>query len=162
MSPRIIHYSATPLLAVRSRPHDASQCGAYKTSGLWVSIEGEDDWLAWCRSEGYGSYAYATEIILKPDNEIMWLRGADEIDDFTSRYLAHGQLYPGSRSIDWLQVRNKCTGLIIAPYCWERRLARDTFWYYGWDCASGVIWDARAVTSVAPLPLPDFGKKESA
>lgn len=32
-----------------------------------------------------------------------------------------------------------------APYQWECRLDRDTFWYYSWDCASACIWNLQAV-----------------
>ena len=39
-----------------------------------------------------------------------------------------------------------------------RRLDMETRWYYGWDCASGCVWDASAVQSVEPLP--DFVKPQ--
>jgi hypothetical protein len=51
--------------------------------------------------------------------------------------------------IDWLRVAQKSAGIIIAPYIWERRLHLP--WYYGWDCASGCVWDAAAVLSVKRL-----------
>ena len=42
-------------------------------------------------------------------------------------------------------------GIIIAPYLWTRRHHESTGWYYSWDCASGVIWDARAIAELKPL-----------
>ncbi len=35
-------------------------------------------------------------------------------------------------------------------------------WYYGWDCASGVIWDAEAVAELRPTDAPDLTKLEEA
>ncbi len=43
--------------------------------------------------------------------------------------------------LEWDKVKDKYQGIIIAPYQWECRLALETCWYYGWDCASGCIWD---------------------
>jgi hypothetical protein len=50
--------------------------------------------------------------------------------------------------IDWSKVAAKHQGIIIAPYCYARRLTYHTAWYYGWDCASGCIWDLKAIQSV--------------
>ena len=44
------------------------------------------------------------------------------------------------RSIDWVKVRKLYDGVEIAPYQYKRRLHPNFSWYYGWDCASGVIW----------------------
>ena len=49
---------------------------------------------------------------------------------------------------NWDDVVRQYDGLIIAPYQWAKRC--DYSWYYGWDCASGVIWNLRAVASVKP------------
>lgn len=44
-------------------------------------------------------------------------------------------------------------GIVITPYVWSMRLDRSAFWYYGWDCASGCIWNASAVAELVPLPV---------
>lgn len=41
---------------------------------------------------------------------------------------------------DFVNNRRVAELFEIAPYQWERRLAREFMWYYGWDLASGVIW----------------------
>lgn len=152
---RLIHYSKKPLLKVRSRKHDEGKAGAYKTPGLWVSIEGDDDWLAWCRRESWGleRLVHATEIVLADDANVKHLSSAADIDQFTEDFFV-----PGSpiwhRDLNWQGIRERWRGLIIAPYCWERRLADHTGWYYGWDCASGVIWDAKAVKEIRAIDLP--------
>lgn len=150
---RLIHYSDKYLTRVRSKAHDSHRTGPYKTPGLWFSVEGDHDWKRWCEAEGFrlDQLKCATEIILKDDAKILRLRGAAAIDKFTADY--GGQAAPDIflRGINWPAVRAKYQGLIIAPYCWPRRLAPHTSWYYGWDCASGVIWDAKAIKELRPL-----------
>lgn len=142
---------------VRSRKHSEDGAGAYKTPGLWVSVEGEDDWLAWCRSEGWGldRMVCAAEVILSPASNVKRLTSAYEIDEFSDDFRTSGSPI-WHRGLDWSAIRDRWQGLIIAPYCWERRLADHTGWYYGWDCASGVIWDAAAVESVQSIAPPDL------
>ena len=86
---RLIHYSAKPLMEVYDAPHDSRPCGAYKTPGLWVSVEGPDDWLEWCKGNDYGletNFAHAAEIELVGDHDVMILSGAIAIDDFTRQF----------------------------------------------------------------------------
>lgn len=40
--------------------------------------------------------------------------------------------------MDWPAMQKAYAGLVVAPYLYERRHVR---WYYGWDVASGVLWD---------------------
>lgn len=157
---RLIHYSKEPLLSVYSREHDDYRGGAYKTPGLWISVEGEYDWISWCRSEHWEMerFVCATQVILKSDHNVLWLKTPGEIDKFTHEFVKN----TGTRreDVQWKEVRNKWQGLIIAPYQWERRLSPNSFWYYGWDCASGVIWDHQAVEELKVLPPPDMTVKE--
>lgn len=149
---RLIHYSAKPLTTIRSMPHDPARCGAYKTLGLWVSVEGDYDWRWWCESESFGldRLTHATEIILVANANIKHLRDARDIDRFTDRF--HPKRRPKwDHDLDWLAIRERWNGLIIAPYIWSRRVAPHTSWYYGWDCASGVIWNADAIATIRPL-----------
>src|SRR3990167_3568080 len=158
---RLIHYSKTPLTAVRSTRHNAHLVGAYKTSGLWVSVEGDDDWLNWCRGESWGldGFSHATEVILSKDAEIMHLKNASQIDKFTNEFRPKNRP-EWDRSLNWPAIRKRWQALIIAQYCWSRRLSTHTSWYYGWDCASGVIWNAKAVVSVMAITPPDLSEKE--
>ncbi len=153
---RLIHYSKIPLLKVESRPHEQHGAGAYKTPGLWVSVEGDDDWVAWCRSEQWSltSFAHAAEIILHQQAAIKYLSSAKDIDLFTEEFRDDAR--PVSGTVDWLAIRQNWQGLVIAPYCWERRLTNHTNWYYGWDCASGVIWDANAIAELRATTPPEM------
>lgn len=126
----------------------------YKPKGLWLSVDGPYDWKQWCDAEtysGFGSYAHAVK--LRRGAKILRLRGAQALDAFTDQYA--GEIYPGQGmggrdhrycGIDWEAVARQHQGIIIAPYCWQRRM--DLMWYYGWDCASGCIWDADAIASI--------------
>ena len=160
---RLIHYSKKPLVRVRSMKHTDYGCGAYKTPGLWVSVEGADDWLAWCKAESWSvdAMACATEVILAGDANVHHISGAASIDAFTAEFKVKNRP-DWDRSIDWPAIRKRWRGLIIAPYCWERRLSPHTSWYYGWDCASGVIWGAKAVKELRAIDLPDLSDKSEA
>lgn len=161
----LIHYSSAPLGRIRSarQERDGNAAPHSKPNGLWVSVKGEWDWPSWCQAESFAldRMGHATRVLLAPTAKMLHLNGADEIDEFTARYsVPWGPPRPGSkfdwRRIDWRAVASKYHGLIIAPYCWERRLAHHTSWYYGWDCASGCIWNARAIraTEAAPAECP--------
>jgi hypothetical protein len=147
---RLIHYSKEPLTEVKDA--GSKICGVYKPGGLWVSVEGPDDWPAWCAAENFRSeedFAWATEVTVIPELTLL-LSSAEEIDIFTDRYVSK-DAPKYARTVNWDLVSNDWHGLIIAPYCWERRMTEHTFWYYGWDCASGVIWNKRAVAGLNPI-----------
>lgn len=125
-----------------------------KPRGLWVSVDGDDDWPTWCREEMPGRIADTNRfrVTLADDANVLHLTGAHQLDEFTRRYPEKN--YPGndhfaSQWISWPHVAEHYQGIIIAPYCWPARL--NLLWYYGWDCASGCIWDAAAIESVTPL-----------
>jgi hypothetical protein len=146
---RLAHFSDRPVTAAYDRSQEPD---SRKPAGLWVSVEGDGDgWSDWCREESFSldRLACEHEITLTDDAHILRLDGAEAIDDFTAYYGYSELNVPGSvlsryvDRIDWVLVAARYQGIIIAPYIWSRRLTDHTFWYYGWDCASGCIWDAR-------------------
>ena len=146
------HYSGKPLSNVYSVQQEAH--AESKPRGLWVSVLGEDDWPSWCRSEKFAleSLEQCLEVVLAIPHNILILNSIQDIDEFHEQY--NGPLYPGattSRAINWQRVAESFHGIIIAPYQWGRRLDDKTGWYYGWDCASGCIWDASAIASITPI-----------
>jgi hypothetical protein len=150
---RLIHYGKEPLPA-ELVDRSAELVVHFKPSGLWVSVEGKDDWEDWCRAEGFQLDALRcrSEVVLRPKARILWVRAVKGIDGLT-RELGRA-LCPGgdpSLGIDWPQLGEKYDGIIIAPYQWCRRLHMGTAWYYSWDCASGCIWRPRAIESVRAL-----------
>ncbi len=148
---RLIHYSDKPLTEVYSS--EQPNLPYFKPHGLWVSVEGPNDWPSWCSDEQFPLGKYTTEITLKPNANILRIASVAEIDKFSTDYHRDSEtsdwwrLVSDIYHIDWqLLPKRGYQGIIIAPYLWERRL--ELMWYYGWDCASGVIWDADAVQFV--------------
>jgi hypothetical protein len=147
---RLLHYSDKPLPAVLD---DREQVIEIKPHGLWVSVEGEDDWLHWCQSEEFAisRLAVANEIRLAGGAKIIRLSSAAAIDAFTREW---ARPMPGLEKlaiglfIDWPGVARQHDGIIIAPYVWSRRLSFHCRWYYGWDCASGCIWRVSAIAEI--------------
>lgn len=144
-----------------------------KPNGFWLSDEtrGAYGWRAWCRAERFRPYGfrYEHEVKLVPNAKILYLRTPQEIDSFTHEYgyslldehdkregkvpfskrIGYGRYgQPYYDSIDWKRVAKKYHGIVITPYQWSRRLDGGCQWYYSWDCASGCIWNARAIESI--------------
>ena len=81
--------------------------------------------------------------ILKPVANVLLIDTPEKLDAFNARF---GVDDNSVHSIAWEKVKALYDGVIIAPYHWERRL--NLMWYYGWDCASGVIWHLSAIDNV--------------
>jgi hypothetical protein len=129
----------------------------FKPHGLWVSDEDDYGWSHWCTAEEFSldRLMYEHLVELYPVNNILFIRSVEELDKFHDRYsidiikdwIPH---YPSRKDwLDWPQVYPLWQGIIITPYLWERRM--DYMWYYGWDCASGCIWDLSAIRSFQPI-----------
>lgn len=141
------HYSAEPFTFDPERPY-AQQAERDKPVGLWLSVDDNDEgWKDWCKGNDYGEegLAHRAEVTLRQKANIRYLTHAGALDEFTALF---GVLVYGSAYIDWRRVTSLYDGIVIAPYIWERRLVRRTFWYYSWDCASGCIWNLKAIEVV--------------
>lgn len=116
-----------------------------KPCGFWYEVDG--DWLRWCKGEGWNIDAlrFLFEVDLV-DCNILFVNTLRKLDAFHEEYykVRPGQSWSGY--IDWKSVSQKYDGLEIAPYQYKRRFSLDFLWYYGWDCASGVIWRPRNAT----------------
>jgi hypothetical protein len=157
---RLIHYSKTPVNALRPVSPDVEPNG--KPVGLWVSVEGESDWKEWCEAEQFhlDALAFAHEVTLKPDAKILIVPTAFDLDVFTEAFSKPCEWSSSRREIDWLGVAELYQGIVIAPYQWSRRLAEHTFWYYGWDCASGCIWDINAIDALTVVSVDAHAEEE--
>lgn len=162
------HYSRFPL---EWEKREWQQCpynmdGNGKPQGFWVSVKGENDWPEWCRGEQFREDYLATchRVTLSDTAKIRVIQSADELFAFDDQYGVSWQIGDSDfslRRIDWECVAKDYDGIIIAPYIWSCRLggwdsthnrknrsAQISDWYYGWDCASGCIWNANAIASV--------------
>ena len=120
-----------------------------KPCGLWVSVDGEHDWPSWCESESFGIGRFRHQIYLAPDSNVLHLKSASDIMDFRAKWGIEKEDRFRDVYIPWEKVAEAYQGIIIAPYQWSRRMEEN--WYYGWDCASGCIWDAAAIQCAEPI-----------
>jgi hypothetical protein len=157
MTDELLHYSAEPFVGP---VHSEAQEGdlSFKPRGLWLSVGNE--WAEWCREANFGAarIVHVARVTLAPNANVLRLSGQIDLDRFTDEYgdPEQDRTYH-TRFIRWNQVAEKYDGIIISPYIWARRL--ELMWYYGWDCASGCIWNARAIESVTPLS--EYGRSSA-
>jgi hypothetical protein len=150
------HYSHTPIESVT---HKQQEDDPYrKPVGLWLSDNTDFGWLDYCelqwKTNANPKYRY--KIVLKKRSKILYLRSKEDIIEFTKKYCkdplqndpnyqAYRDLIDLSAYIDWKRVATEYKGIIITPYMWSWDLTRLAQWYYGWDCASGCIWDPTCI-----------------
>lgn len=150
----LIHYADQSFELDRSRVYEQQRRPDTfdKPFGLWVSVTGEDDWASWCNSEEFrlGCLQVKHRVTLNPTANVLYLSSVAELDSFHEMFRFETDFDrecnsgPAFWPIDWNTVIGKYDGIIIAPYIWERRIMS---WYYGWDCASGCIWNLDAIES---------------
>ena len=137
-----IHNSIEKNLIFKDRVQDDKRL---KPKGLWYGIDNE--WLDWCNE--MPGWIHQHNYTLKLDmSKILLITNSVQLDRFTDEY----KIYPLSVAkfllfIDWKKIALKYSGIEINPYLWERRLDMNSTWYYGWDCASGCVWNKEAVLS---------------
>lgn len=141
---KLIHWSKNPLTVLHTNYRPAP---FLKPQGFWLSDEDDYGWREWCESENFPLGCWQTEFLLKQDHNVLVITAEKELQSFSEEYEISGlfgdsALFKGNE-IDWRRVRRTWDGLIITPYQWSCR--HDLFWYYGWDCASGVIWNWQSV-----------------
>jgi hypothetical protein len=154
---RLIHHDKNVVLFDPDRIYPITDRFTYfKPNGLWVSDEDNYGWSHWCNSEQWGTQTlnYEHLVELYPDNNILFISTVEDLDKFHEEFKTRLGNWAGfgdqrDQWLDWTRVYNLWQGIIITPYFWERRL--DYMWYYGWDCASGCIWDLRAIRTFRPL-----------
>lgn len=154
---KLRHYSYNIVKSVYSVEQDESDGRFYeKPSGFWVSCDDyELSWPEWCQIADFGGQNLENvhDVELIDNHNVLILKSAEDIDQFTEKYGKQSDIYQYLKStslisIDWVKVAKEYSGLIIAPYIHERRLSLHTSWYYGWDCASGCIWNASVIKSI--------------
>lgn len=119
-----------------------------KPLGLWYSFGME--WLEWCNREGMQDWVanknwFKVELDCK---YILQITNAVDLMRFARKYsMKHNDL----NYIDWTKVANDYSGIEIAPYQYQLRLDPKYIWYYGWDVASGCIWDSKAIKNIVKI-----------
>src|SRR5665213_371457 len=149
---QLFHYGRGEIQAVHSVKQD-NPVHRFKPNGLWLSVEHWDGgWREWCENENFVLGVIVHQVRLSDAANVLWLRSAGDIDDFHYKYAS--RIFPGIEIMypDWPAISAQYHGIVIAPYCWERRLdGKASDWYYPWDCASACIWDRAAIGGWAVL-----------
>jgi hypothetical protein len=166
------HWSSDP---VRLRKRNYPQSGHPKPNGLWFDVNA--DWKRWCEAAEFGSenLRYRHDVTILDASQILFLKSARQIDAFTRKFgqdvSCHIQPLQKAEALDscandygqnffndiqkafsnyimWGEVAEKYSGIIINPY--SRSRSQTYLWYWGWNCASGCVWD----TSILRLSKP--------
>lgn len=138
----LIHNTKEKELVISNR----NQRSDYKPNGLWYGIGNE--WLDWCKSE-MPDWIYLYNYVLELNMaKILLITNLRQFNQFNNEYSFRPCKEIQSLCyIDWKRVALKYSGIEISPYLGKRRLCRGSSWYYGWDCASGCVWNKEAVLS---------------
>jgi len=155
----LAHYSAKPFRVV-NLPYDQRPFSR-KPEGLWVSVEGDGmySWPEWCRENEWNvdNLAVRQEFRIVQPERIRTLATVDDLHAFTDEYQAELRGTPLEgipgwdltiQFIDWQRVARDYGGVLIAPYQWGAVQNLHLQWYPGWSCASGCVWDLRAIKQV--------------
>lgn len=87
--------------------------------------------------EWKGNYIYK---INTNNSNILQIKDYLELINFTKNNLITSNMY----NINWNKISIEYDGIEINPYIWKARL--EVYWYYGWDIASGCVWNLDEVT----------------
>lgn len=139
------HLAQRPLKFKKNKKY--KQQKTLKPEGFWYAID--NAWIEWCRSEmPEWEHEYLYEIILGPKTNLLYISNYKELIEFTNDYqVKTPEPFIGrcvNYNINWPLVAFKYDGIEINPYIYEARF--KLLWYYGWDVASGCIWNLRDVT----------------
>lgn len=158
---KLTHYASKPFSLEKISYQLDTPTYISKPHGLWVSDDHcEYNWKWWCINENFRRYAlrYAHAVEFTNDANILKITSWLGMEQFNHKYkkcydiiqpILQNQQPMELNGIDWQKVKDSYDGIIISPYNWDKRLDRDYMWYYGWDCASGCIWNLEAIKSFA-------------
>lgn len=144
------HPRHLPFEFIRSRTY--TQERNPKPVGWWLSVD--DDWRRWCDSTGLRDCTPTVEVDLDLDR-VLLLDNVEALDEFDALYVGHHS-YLDSAIIDWEPLTKQYAGIVIAPHQPSRShigLSGAAAWYYGWDVASGCVWDLSAIRHVGLVEM---------
>jgi hypothetical protein len=122
-----------------------------KPRGFWYAFD--DSWVSWAKENMnwlMGDYLYEVKV---HSTNILSLSTYDELVQLTKEYKCSFSCDRIGLFMDWRRFSEKYDGIEINPYIWKARL--EFMWYYGWDVASGCIWN---LDKVELVPLDDKTK----
>lgn len=142
MAHRYLHYSQS--MVDQGRLYSVSNTNrvASKPAGLWISKEGNKDWETYARRYlSIECLRYVHEVKFFAGIPLLRIETKKALVEFTEKYGCEDSTF----NIKWDIVARKYQGIIIAPYQEKALEIPELRWYYGWDCASGCIWNKFAI-----------------
>lgn len=137
-----IHTSKKPIYKLQQKNY--TQLHGMKPSGLWYGFGKEwIDCVESRMSQWKSEYLYEVNI---NNSNILQIKDYSELISFTKNYtsIIKSQFIDYSYYIDWNKVSSEYDGIEINPYIRKARL--ELLWYYGWDVASGCVWNLDNIT----------------
>ena len=125
-----------------------------KPTGLWDECQdgSSQNWKDFCDAGmpgGSTKYDRSYNVVLN-DYNILFIPDEHYFEKFYEMYSVNHPSDPtGSKGfdkmIDWPKVAKHYAGIEICPYLSKKRWDDDSFWYYGWDVASGCVWGSEGI-----------------
>lgn len=123
-----------------------------KPIGFWYGFG--NSWIKWVKNEmPEWDYNNVFKIQIN-DSKILQINTYEELYDFTMKYKSKKQIYDYKIDwIDWIKVSKEYNGIEINPYQYRARekSRSELSWYYGWDVASGCIWNPNSITKIEKI-----------
>jgi len=136
--------------------YNALQSDQFKPKGLWYGIN--FSWLEWMRSEEPQWEGHLNYLLDIDFTHILQLDTVDKILQFSNEYKIEYKDCPHLSAkgswMNWDLVASHYDGIEINPYQWSLRL--ELLWYYGWDVASGCIWNIEAIKEYRLIDLKEI------
>lgn len=125
-----------------------------KPQGLWYGFDGS--WASWCERNAFKCGKHFYEVGLDT-SKILRIENLNQFEEFEKEYACNSIFFNEigikepttlmtrafGLNIDWPRLKKEYAGLEINPWIHTKHL--ESIWYYGWDCASGVIWDISVI-----------------
>ena len=139
-----LHFSRSRLGEI-VRP--TAQDRTSKPNGLWYSIG--PAWAEWCVEASFGLDRFVWLHRLTVDTtRFVVLATPEDVRNFADTY-RHDRY-----GLDWKVVAREYQGIEASPYFHELGLFDSSMlWYYGWDVASGCVWEPSAVLGVDAVSI---------
>lgn len=135
-----------------------------KPRGFWFGVEDDPEettWRDFCNEERFrvDHVEFKYLITLKDTAKILCLKTPEEMKQFSFHYKnddpdLHGISIPFHEvhsvyAIDWQKVSEEYDGIIIPKQMNHAFFESGiSSWYFGWDVASGCIWNLDAIESL--------------
>lgn len=116
--------------------NNSTEC-FYKPHGLWYGIE--TSWIDWClgnQPDWIGKYIWELQV---DEKNIIRIDSISDFEKFEEEFTIKNDRI----NLNMPLLSSNYHGLEISQYFSSKRLS--SFWYYGWDCASGCIWNTASI-----------------